>query len=82
MSFFDPSHPLILSHKLILLALHYIFFQGMVDGGDNIVEASWSSVSGIIHQVHKCNSSPYNMDLLPIFNLLELQPKDLSIRIN
>ena len=22
----------------------------MVDGGDNIVEASWSSVSGIIHQ--------------------------------
>ena len=24
--------------------------QGMVDGGDNIVEAGWSSVSGIIHQ--------------------------------
>ena len=24
-------------------------FQGMVDGGDNIVEAHWSSVSGIIH---------------------------------
>ena len=26
------------------------YLQGMVDGGDNIVEASWSSVSGIIHQ--------------------------------
>lgn len=27
-------------------------YQGMVDGGDNIVEANWSSVSGIIHKVH------------------------------
>lgn len=26
-------------------------YQGMVDGGDNIVEANWSSVSGIIHKV-------------------------------
>ena len=26
-------------------------YQGMVDGGDHIVEASWSSVSGIIHKV-------------------------------
>ena len=25
-------------------------YQGMIDGGDNIVEASWSSVSGIIHK--------------------------------
>jgi len=25
-------------------------YQGMVDGGDNIVEATWSSVSGIIHR--------------------------------
>ena len=25
-------------------------YQGMVDGGDNIEEATWSSVSGIIHQ--------------------------------
>ena len=25
-------------------------YQGMVDGGDNIQEANWSSVSGIIHQ--------------------------------
>jgi len=25
-------------------------YQGMVDGGDNIVEADWSSVSGIIHR--------------------------------
>ncbi len=25
-------------------------YQGMVDGGDNIAEASWSSVSGIIHK--------------------------------
>ena len=25
-------------------------YQGMIDGGDNIVEASWSSVSGIIHR--------------------------------
>ncbi|CAG0922609.1 unnamed protein product [Notodromas monacha] len=25
-------------------------YQGMVDGGDNVVEASWSSVSGIIHK--------------------------------
>jgi len=25
-------------------------YQGMVDGGDNIREASWSSVSGIIHK--------------------------------
>lgn len=25
-------------------------YQGMVDGGDNIVEAHWSSVSGIIHK--------------------------------
>lgn len=24
-------------------------YQGMVDGGDNIVEANWSSVSGIIN---------------------------------
>ena len=26
-------------------------YQGMCDGGDNIVEANWSSVSGIIHKV-------------------------------
>jgi 6-phosphofructokinase len=26
-------------------------YQGMVDGGDNIVEATWSSVSSIIHKV-------------------------------
>ncbi|XP_064110859.1 ATP-dependent 6-phosphofructokinase-like isoform X8 [Macrobrachium nipponense] len=25
-------------------------YQGMVDGGENIVEASWSTVSGIIHK--------------------------------
>jgi len=25
-------------------------YQGMVDGGDNIVEATWASVSGIIHR--------------------------------
>lgn len=25
-------------------------YQGMVDGGDNIVEANWSSVSSIIHR--------------------------------
>lgn len=27
-------------------------YQGLVDGGDNIVEATWSSVSGIIHKVY------------------------------
>lgn len=26
-------------------------YQGMVDGGDQIIEASWVSVSGIIHKV-------------------------------
>ena len=26
-------------------------YQGMVDGGDNIVEATWASVSSIIHKV-------------------------------
>lgn len=26
-------------------------YQGMVDGGNNIVEATWSSVSSIIHKV-------------------------------
>lgn len=26
-------------------------YQGMVDGGSNIVEATWSSVSCIIHRV-------------------------------
>ena len=26
-------------------------YQGMVDGGENIIEATWSSVSGIIHKV-------------------------------
>lgn len=26
-------------------------YQGMVDGGNNIVEANWSSVSCIIHKV-------------------------------
>lgn len=26
-------------------------YQGMVDGGDYIVEATWVSVSGIIHKV-------------------------------
>lgn len=26
-------------------------YQGMVDGGENIVEATWSSVSCIIHRV-------------------------------
>ena len=25
-------------------------YQGMIDGGDNIIEASWSDVSGIIHR--------------------------------
>lgn len=28
-------------------------YQGMVDGGDHIVEATWSSVSGIIHKVSR-----------------------------
>jgi len=27
-------------------------YQGMVDGGKNIEEATWSSVSCIIHRVH------------------------------
>ncbi len=26
-------------------------YQGMVDGGEHIIEASWVSVSGIIHKV-------------------------------
>lgn len=26
-------------------------YQGMVDGGENIQEATWGSVSGIIHKV-------------------------------
>jgi 6-phosphofructokinase 1 len=26
-------------------------YQGMLDGADNIVEATWSSVSSIIHKV-------------------------------
>lgn len=26
-------------------------YQGMVDGGNNIIEANWSSVSCIIHRV-------------------------------
>jgi 6-phosphofructokinase 1 len=26
-------------------------YQGMLDGGENIVEATWSSVSSIIHKV-------------------------------
>lgn len=26
-------------------------YQGMVDGGGNIVEANWASVSSIIHKV-------------------------------
>ena len=25
-------------------------YQGLVDGGDNIVKAEWASVSGIIHR--------------------------------
>jgi 6-phosphofructokinase 1 len=29
-------------------------YQGMVDGGDHIEEATWVSVSGIIHQVCPC----------------------------
>lgn len=28
-------------------------YQGMVDGGSNIVEATWSSVSCIIHRVSR-----------------------------
>lgn len=32
-------------------------YQGMVDGGDNIVEANWSSVSGIIHRVSNAHRS-------------------------
>lgn len=32
-------------------------YQGMVDGGDNIVEANWSSVSGIIHKVDLLTST-------------------------
>lgn len=32
-------------------------YQGMVDGGSNIVEANWSSVSSIIHKVC-CISEP------------------------
>nr|CAD7404622.1 unnamed protein product [Timema poppensis] len=30
-------------------------YQGMVDGGDNIVEANWASVSSIIHKVRVIN---------------------------
>lgn len=30
-------------------------YQGMVDGGENIVEATWSSVSSIIHKVNSIN---------------------------
>lgn len=28
----------------------FLFYVGMVDGGSNIVEANWSSVSSIIHR--------------------------------
>ena len=30
--------------------MYYIIDQGMVDGGDNICEAHWADVSGIIHK--------------------------------
>lgn len=38
-------------------------YQGMVDGGDHIVEASWVSVSGIIHKV-----SCWKRYLFDVFN--------------
>ena len=30
--------------------LQFIWLQGMVDGGENICEAHWADVSGIIHK--------------------------------
>lgn len=30
---------------------HFQGYQGMIDGGDNIVEATWASVSGILQWV-------------------------------
>ena len=33
-------------------------YQGMVDGGENIVEANWASVSGIIHKVTRQHYYP------------------------
>lgn len=50
-------------------------YQGMVDGGNNIVEANWSSVSSIIHKVT-------NMILkLYIFNNLLVKIK-ISLTFN
>lgn len=34
----------------LLSRVNVILLTGMVDGGDNIVEANWSSVSSIIHK--------------------------------
>ena len=34
-------------------------YQGMVDGGDNIVEAHWRSVSGIMQQVPQSDAYLY-----------------------
>lgn len=41
-------------------------YQGMVDGGDNIVEATWSSVSCIIHRVSSriFSSLPINTSMM------------------
>ena len=39
-------------------------YQGMVDGGDNIAEANWSSVSSIIHKVNKFKISRMSLKIL------------------
>ena len=44
-------------------------YQGMVDGGDNITEANWSSVSGIIHKVRDCHFLPLTFFPMPFLTI-------------
>lgn len=48
-------------------------YQGMVDGGKNIEEATWSAVSCIIHRVHILqNVTSYHSSMRVIINTLHL----------
>lgn len=53
-------------------------YQGMVDGGENIVEATWSSVSCIIHRVRITKSYLY---LFELYHYLSIYRKIIFFRV-
>lgn len=54
-------------------------YQGMVDGGDNIEEASWESVSSML-QVVSSAINAFRQNTMDLFNIITVTGYIYSIR--